>query len=75
MVVLRNIKKTGNNIETDYYPEGGNEKFHMVLNISDGSIVEHNGNEFSMSPAHVKRELLRLSKTETLPKEKTLLWY
>lgn len=75
MVTLRNIRRVGNEIETDYYPEGGKEKFHMKVNILNGKVIEHDGKPYSMSPPHVKSALIKIAKLENIPEEKTLIWY
>lgn len=75
MVILKNIIKTETEISADYFPEGKEPKGFMKMGLSDGKIIEHNGMEHSMAPAHVRRELVRLAKMDSPPKEKTVLWY
>lgn len=74
MVVLKNIKKTRDDISADYYPEGGEPKGFMRMRLSDGEVVEHD-RAGMMAPTHVRYELARLSKSENPPEEKTVLWY
>ena len=74
MVILKNIKKTNNDISADYYPEGKEPKGFMRVRISDNEVLEHK-NVSSFAAVHVKRELSRLSKLENPPSEKTVIWY
>lgn len=74
MVILKNIRKTQNDISADYYPEGESPKGFMRIRLSDGEVVEHN-RAGMMAPAHVRYELARLSVSEDIPVEKTVLWY
>lgn len=63
-------------ISADYYPEGNEkQKGFMKMRLSDGEVLEHEGDECSMAPAHVRMELERLSKLDNPPKEKNVLWY
>lgn len=73
MVILKNIKKTQNDISTDYYIEGTGPKGFMKVRISDGEIVEHENGGYGSS--HVMNELIRLGKMGNPPTEKTVLWY
>ena len=74
MVILKNIKKTENDISANYYPEGRAEEGFMSMDLKSGKIVAHH-NVSSYAAAHVRLELRRLAKMEEPPKEKTLLWY
>ena len=78
MLVLRNIKRKGNVIEANYFPEASNAKGFISLSILDGEVIIHvcpKGHEFSPSAAHAKKALIRISTLEDLPKEKTVMWY
>lgn len=78
MLVLRNIKRKGNVIEANYYPEASDAKGFMSLSILDGEVINHvwpEGHEFSPSAAHAKKALMKISTLENLPKEKTVTWY
>ena len=75
MVILKNIRKTEIDISADYFPEGKEPKRFMKMRLTDGEIIEHDGSTYSMAPSHVRRELVRLAKMDTPPKEKTVLWY
>lgn len=74
MVVLKNIKMNKDTIEAEYYPENTNDKGFMKIRCTDGSIVEHDSAGYVGAP-HVKRELIRLSSSKDVPKEKTVMWY
>lgn len=74
MVILKNIKKTKNDICADYYPNGKGPKGFMRIQLSNEKIVEHE-NVSSCAAVHVRNELKRLAKNENPPKEKTVLWY
>ena len=73
MVILKNIKKTQNDISADYYIEGTEPRGFMKVRISDGEIVEHENGGYGSS--HVMNELMRLGKMENPPTEKTVVWY
>ena len=73
MVILKNIKKTQNDISADYYIKGTGPKGFMKVRISDGEIVEHENGGYGSS--HVMNELIRLGKMGNSPTEKTVLWY
>ena len=75
MVELKRIKRTGNEIEADYYSEGEPERFHMKINYVTGDVLEDTGPQCSMSPAHVRRKLKELATLEKLPEETYVLWY
>lgn len=75
MVTLKNIIKTENDISADYYPEGIEPKGFLRIGLSDTEVIEHIGDPCSMAPAHVRSELIRLSKSDNIPSEKTVLWY
>ena len=75
MVTVKEIKKTGNEIEADYYSERDPEKFHMKINYVTGDVLEDTGPQCSMSPSHVRRELVELAELEDIPEESTVLWY
>lgn len=72
MVILRNIKKIGEDISADYYPEGKEPKGYMKIHL--GEIIEHE-NSSACAAVHVRNELRRLAKMENPPKEKIVLWY
>ncbi len=74
MVILKNIKKSRNDISADYYPEGKEPRGFMKMSLEDGEIIEHD-NTSSFAAPHVKYELRRLAKLSSPPKEKTVLWY
>lgn len=74
MVVLKNIKKNKSTISADYYPEGGEPRGFMKLQLEDGEVIEHE-TAGSTAAVHVRYELRRLAKMEDPPKEKTVLWY
>lgn len=74
MVILKNIVRTKNDISAEYYPEGKKPKGFMRIRLSDNEVMEHERSG-AMAPSHVKRELIRLSKIDNLPNEKTVIWY
>ena len=73
MVILKNIKKTKNDISADYYIEGEEPKGFAKVRISDGEVIEHENAGYGSS--HVINELRRLAERDTPPAEKTILWY
>jgi hypothetical protein len=74
MVILKNIKKTNDNISADYFPEGKEPKGFMKMDLTNEEIIEHD-NTSSFAASHVWKELRRLAKLDHPPKEKTVLWY
>lgn len=74
MVILKNIRKTKNDISADYYPEGGEPKGFMKMRLSDNEILAHEMTSMFSAP-HVRSELLKLAKMDNPPTEKTVLWY
>ena len=40
MVILRNLKRTDNIIECDYYPENGDSFGHIAINVDEKEYVE-----------------------------------
>ena len=74
MVILKNIRKTSNNISAEYYPEGKTPKGFMKLRLADGEVLEHDMASIFAAP-HVRYEMKRLAKLDNPPKEKTVLWY
>ena len=78
MLVLRNIKREGNIISADYYPEGEPEFGHIEIDSVSGEIVllrRAKGYEYSTDGTHARKELMRLANLEELPEERTVLWY
>lgn len=74
MVILKNIRKTAFDISADYYPEEESKKGFMKVGLNDGQIIEHEESGM-MAPIHVRYELVRLSKLDNPPEEKTVIWY
>lgn len=81
MVVLRNIQRTDSKkrIEADYYPDGGNDYGHIVVDFSSGdilSVTEFDGIPWKSSAVgHARSELVKISGFEVLPKKRTVCWY
>jgi len=78
MLVLRNIKKDGNIISADYYPENEPEFGHIKIDFTSGEIVflqKAPRYTYFGDARHAWYELMRLAKLEEPPKEKTVLWY
>lgn len=74
MVILKNIKKTEDNISADYYPEGKGPKGFMKVRIVNQEVIEHEKSGL-LAAAHVRQELRRLARMDNPPEEKTVLWY
>ncbi len=78
MVILREITKSNDTIQADYYPEGDSSKGHLTVDISTGEILVHEsaiGYENSTVSYHVKKALIRLASLNEIPKQKTVMWY
>ena len=50
MVILKNIKRTEDNISADYYPEGKGLKGFMKMRLSDQKIIEHEMSGMAAAP-------------------------
>lgn len=74
MVILKNIRKSKDDISADYYPEGKEPRGFMKMRLENGEIIEHE-NTSSFAAHHVRYELRRLAKLDNPPREKTVLWY
>lgn len=78
MLILRNIKRNDLTIEAEYFPENGKSAGFLRVKMGTGEVLEHRkakGYEYSTAPSHAKNELIRLSKRERLPEEKTVMWF
>lgn len=78
MLVLRNIVKTEDTIESEYYPENKNVFGHIKIDINSKRIVslkKAKGYEYSSGPLHAKNELLKMVNLEDMPKERVVIWY
>ncbi len=74
MVILKNIKKTKNDISADYYPEGQAPKGFMKISVENGNVIEHEMVSMFAAP-HVRSELRYLAKIDNPPEERTVMWY
>lgn len=81
MVVLRNILKDSIRqiIEANYYPDGGEEFGHIVVDLSTGEIVyvtEKDGAPWRRSAVgHARSELMKMASLDTMPEKRTVCWY
>lgn len=78
MITLRNIKRTEQTIEADFYPEDSKEAGHMVFDLLTGEVrkcsvpEEYRGLTYA---SHAKRALKDLAKEKTLEETYTIFWY
>lgn len=78
MIVLKNIKKTNEDISAKYYMDGKDEAGYrgfLRIRLSDSEILEHDRPEMWYGWSHAKKELYRLGQMKNPPQEKTVLWY
>lgn len=79
MVTLKNLKKTTNTIEADFFPEDSKENGHLVVEVESGKVlsrIDPRGYEGRFSYAiHTKQALLELAQEEALPETYTVMWY
>ena len=81
MVVLRNILKDSIRqiIEADYYPDGGEEFGHIIVDLSTGvivSVTEKDGIPWKRSAVgHARSELMKIAVLDTMPEKRTVCWY
>ncbi|MCR4821219.1 MAG: hypothetical protein K5838_08875 [Elusimicrobiales bacterium] len=74
MVKLTNIIRKGNKIYCDYYLDGGEEKYQLVIDI-EKETCECNS-EDTYSPHKAMRRLLKYIKSDKpLPKEDCFMWW
>ena len=78
MLTLRNIKRTNNIIEADFYPENENVYGHVVVDLDTEDIISYTqakGYEHSTCPTHALYELLRMKDLKEFPEKRVVLWY
>lgn len=78
MIKLKNIKKTAQTIEADFYPEESKEAGHMVFDFLTGEVLEcfvPEGYRNLTYASHAKMALRDLAKKEALEETYTILWY
>lgn len=86
MVLLKNVKKTNNIIECDYYPEGGESFGHVVIDVNKHDFVkskcimasEDENTRFYYN--HAASKLMKISKTDdfkndNFKSEYMVAWY
>lgn len=70
MIILRNVKKSGNIIECDYYPENGASLGHVAIDIDKKEFVESKcimtkEDEYTRSYYnHATIKLMKISKSD-----------
>jgi len=78
MLVLRNIVRSKDFIQADFFPEDGNEKGFVKISLSDGQLISSRkalGYEHSTMLAHAIYQLRRLMTLRELPRESRTIWY
>lgn len=83
MVRLKNINKTKDYIEWDYYPEDSKEYGYIKMSLTDFEIMEERLHYLDKKRAGYtiykrmsKNHLIRkIKNNETIPKEITVMWY
>ena len=86
MVILKNVKRTDNIIECDYFPENGTSFGHVALDINKQDFVESKcitANEDVNTRFyynHVASKLMKISKTDdfknnNFKSEYMVAWY
>ena len=78
MVCIRNIKKNGNLLSCDYYPENKSLGGHIVVDINSKEIIEHNSaseQELYTYPNMARVRLLQFADKDEFPSEAFCCWY
>ena len=78
MITLKKIKREGNIISADYYIEDDSGRGYVEVDFTTEKIIflqAPPGWENYSCASHAKRELLRIAKSDTIPEERTVLWY
>lgn len=81
MVILKNVKRTDNIIECDYFPENGTSFGHIALNINKKDFIESKcimasedeNTRFYYN--HAASKLMKISKTDDFKSEYMVAWY
>lgn len=78
MVCIRNLKKNGNLLSCDYYPENKDIAGNIIVDIKTKLTVKHtiySEQEFLTYSIMAKKRLLEFSETNELPNEAFCYWY
>ncbi len=79
MVRLKNIKREGNIISADYYPESTNERGFVAVDINTLEMVEcietSEDEVLGWYYHFTKVALIEMCNDEKPPKERTVMWY
>ena len=81
MVLLKNIKKTDDYIEADYYPEATDAAGHIRIgndkNVISVSYSEEDNSVLRSYFVHARKRLRELLDVESnsVPKETVVMWY
>ena len=78
MVRLRNIKKNDYIIESDILTEDSQKLGHVIVDIKSGELKEFDlpeGYEWCTNHVnHAKDKLIEMSKQNSFPEEKLIMW-
>lgn len=79
MVRLKNIRKNDSIIESDIIPEDSLGCGHVMVDIQTGELKEFDlpeGYEWCRNHvSHAQNKLIELSKQDSPPNEKLIMWY
>lgn len=82
MVRLKNINRTDDFIECDYYPEGEAEGGFLKLSLENFEVIENRMAPFELDRMHyrphfhrAKNRLIKIANENPLPREQLVMWY
>ena len=77
MVKVNNIRKVRGFVFCDYYPDGGEEKGHLVISIKTREIVKSKSDICGglSCAGHAKRAALEAVEQNPIPQEVIRYWY
>lgn len=79
MIKLKNLKKNDSLVECDIIPEDSDKAGHLVVDLKSNKTLKYDlpdGYEWCRSHVkHASDVLIRLSKEDSFPEEKLVMWY
>lgn len=77
MVLLKRIKINGGIAEADFFPEDSKVCGHVTVDLDTEDFTETisvDGYDLGYA-SHAARELVRISKEDSIPEKRTVMWY
>lgn len=79
MLKLRNLRKSENTIEADFYPEDSKQAGHVVVDLKTEEITDYTAPEgyekYRWYATHARQTLMELAEQDSLPEEYLVMWY